>query len=41
MLRFVVLDDVAVPARLEGPPEEMLREAYARVSAHNGRTATG
>ena len=27
-LRFVVLDDVAVPVRLEGPPDAMLREAY-------------
>jgi len=30
-LRFVVLDDIAVPVRLEGPPDAMLREAYARV----------
>ncbi|MDA0633210.1 3-dehydroquinate synthase [Nonomuraea sp. MCN248] len=26
--RFVVLDDLAVPARLEGPPEELLERAY-------------
>ncbi|HEU4998511.1 MAG TPA: 3-dehydroquinate synthase [Lapillicoccus sp.] len=32
LLRFVVLDDVAVPVRLEGPSEELLREAYARVT---------
>ncbi len=31
-LRFVVLDDIAAPVRLEGPPEAMLREAYACVS---------
>jgi 3-dehydroquinate synthase len=31
-LRFVVLDDVAKPVRLEGPPEEMLRDAYRLVS---------
>jgi 3-dehydroquinate synthase len=31
-LRFVVLDDVAVPVRLEGPPDAMLREAYRCVS---------
>jgi len=33
LLRFVVLDDVARPVRLEGPPESMLREAYRRVAA--------
>ncbi|HLU73616.1 MAG TPA: 3-dehydroquinate synthase [Nonomuraea sp.] len=26
--RFVVLDELAVPARLEGPPEELLESAY-------------
>jgi 3-dehydroquinate synthase len=31
-LRFVVLDDIAAPVRLEGPPEAMLREAYACVA---------
>jgi 3-dehydroquinate synthase len=31
-LRFVVLDDVAKPVRLEGPPDEMLREAYSCVT---------
>ncbi|MGC1206456.1 MAG: 3-dehydroquinate synthase [Ornithinimicrobium sp.] len=33
MLRFVVLDDVARPGRLEGPSEDLLREAYAAISA--------
>jgi 3-dehydroquinate synthase len=32
LLRFVVLDALAQPGRLEGPDEAMLREAYARVS---------
>jgi 3-dehydroquinate synthase len=31
-LRFVVLDDIAAPVRLEGPPDAMLRDAYACVS---------
>ncbi len=31
-LRFVVLDGVAEPARLEGPPEDLLREAYAALA---------
>ena len=31
-LRFVVLDDLARPGRLEGPPEDLLREAYAAVA---------
>ncbi len=31
-LRFVVLDDIAAPVRLEGPPDAMLRDAYALVS---------
>jgi 3-dehydroquinate synthase len=31
-LRFVVLDDVARPGRLEGPDEAMLRGAFAAVS---------
>ena len=31
-LRFVVLDDVAVPVRLEGPPDAMLRDAYDLVA---------
>ncbi|MEP6649701.1 MAG: 3-dehydroquinate synthase [Lapillicoccus sp.] len=31
-LRFVVLDDVAQPVRLEDPPEAMLREAYSCVT---------
>ncbi|HEY5249572.1 MAG TPA: 3-dehydroquinate synthase [Dermatophilaceae bacterium] len=32
LLRFVVLDDLAEPGRLEGPDESMLQAAYARVS---------
>lgn len=32
VLRFVVLDGVARPGRLEGPSEELLLEAYAAVS---------
>ena len=32
LLRFVVLDALAQPGRLEGPDESMLQEAYARVS---------
>jgi 3-dehydroquinate synthase len=31
-LRFVVLDDIARPTRLEGPPEALLQQAYAAVS---------
>ncbi|WP_435198750.1 3-dehydroquinate synthase [Janibacter sp. GS2] len=31
-LRLVVLDDVAEPVRLEGPAEELLREAYAALA---------
>jgi 3-dehydroquinate synthase len=33
MLRFVVLDGLAKPGRLEGPPAELLERAYATVSA--------
>ncbi|MFL6100776.1 MAG: 3-dehydroquinate synthase [Actinomycetales bacterium] len=33
MLRFVVLDGLARPGRLEGPDESLLREAYAAVSS--------
>jgi 3-dehydroquinate synthase len=33
MLRFVVLDGLAKPARLEGPAPELLETAYAAVSA--------
>jgi 3-dehydroquinate synthase len=33
MLRFVVLDGLATPGRLEGPPPELLERAYATVSA--------
>jgi 3-dehydroquinate synthase len=32
-LRFVVLDGLARPGRLEGPDEELLRAAYAEVAA--------
>ena len=32
MLRFVVLDGVARPARLEGPDPALLPAAYAEVS---------
>ncbi len=31
-LRFVVLDGIGTPARLEGPDERLLREAYSAVS---------
>lgn len=37
-LRFVVLDDLAIPGRLEGPSEDHLRAAYASINhepAHN------
>lgn len=33
MLRFVVLDSIGRPSRLEGPPQSMLRAAYDAVSA--------
>ena len=33
LLRFVVLDDIGRPTRLEGPDEAMLRQAYATVSS--------
>jgi 3-dehydroquinate synthase len=33
MLRFVVLDGLAAPGRLEGPAPELLEKAYAAVSA--------
>jgi 3-dehydroquinate synthase len=33
LLRFVVLEDLARPTRLEGPDEALLRAAYAAVSA--------
>ncbi len=32
VLRFVVLEDVARPVRLEGPSDELLRAAYERIS---------
>ncbi|WP_214365959.1 3-dehydroquinate synthase [Pseudonocardia sp. H11422] len=34
MLRFVVLDGLARPARLEGPDPELLEQAYAAVSGN-------
>jgi 3-dehydroquinate synthase len=33
LLRFVVLDDLARPSRLEGPDPSLLRAAYAEVSS--------
>ena len=33
LLRFVVLEDVARPARLEGPDEALLRDCFAAISA--------
>jgi 3-dehydroquinate synthase len=36
LLRFVVLDGLAKPGRLEGPESELLDRAYAAVSAANG-----
>ncbi len=32
LLRFVVLEDIARPVRLEGPTEDQLHTAYAAVS---------
>lgn len=37
-LRFVVLDGIGKPTRLEGPREDMLQEAYRRISATQGTT---
>lgn len=34
LLRFVVLDDIGVPTRLEGPPDHVLQAAYAAISEH-------
>ena len=31
LLRFVVLDALAEPSRLEGPDESMLQAAYAQI----------
>ena len=31
-LRFVVLEDVGRPVRLEGPDERLLRDAYAAIT---------
>ncbi|WP_250442746.1 3-dehydroquinate synthase [Actinotalea sp. C106] len=39
LLRFVVLDDVARPSRLEGPDPSLLAAAYAEVSREAGGTA--
>ena len=45
LLRFVVLDDVARPVRLEGPSDEALRAAYAAVTrprtSRDSEDATG
>ena len=41
MLRFVVLDGLARPARLEGPDPALLAAAYAEVAADVGRGAQG
>ena len=32
LLRFVVLEDIARPTRLEGPTDDQLHTAYAAVS---------
>ncbi|MGC5032091.1 3-dehydroquinate synthase [Micromonospora sp. DT229] len=39
LLRFVVLDGPARPALLEGPDDDLLRSAYAAVSAPEGGSA--
>lgn len=41
LLRFVVLDEVGAPGRLEGPPEEWLQSAYAAVSASSDGSGGG
>ena len=33
LLRFVILEDVARPAMLEGPAPELLAAAYAKVTS--------
>ncbi len=38
LLRFVVLDDLAKPARLEGPDPALLAAAYAEVAADSSST---
>ena len=40
LLRFVVLDDVAKPSRLEGPDPTLLAAAYAEISADAPSTRT-
>ncbi|MEP6856016.1 MAG: 3-dehydroquinate synthase, partial [Pedococcus sp.] len=37
LLRFVVLNGLATPARLEGPDPALLQAAYAEVSSEVGR----
>jgi 3-dehydroquinate synthase len=37
LLRFVVLDSLAQPGRLEGPDPSLLLAAYARVSSEPER----
>ena len=39
MLRFVVLDGLAKPSRLEGPDPTLLAAAYSAISREPGGTA--
>jgi len=39
LLRFVVLDDLARPSRLEGPDPSLLQAAYAEISSEPDRSA--
>jgi 3-dehydroquinate synthase len=41
LLRFVVLDDVAKPVRLEGPDPTLLAAAYAEISKEPPTGAPG
>jgi 3-dehydroquinate synthase len=41
LLRFVVLDDVAKPVRLEGPDPTLLAAAYAEISTEPPTGAPG
>ena len=40
LLRFVVLDGVAKPSRLEGPDPALLQAAYAEIAAPVGHART-
>jgi 3-dehydroquinate synthase len=40
VLRFVVLDGLAKPGRLEGPDPDLLVAAYAAISAEPGASTT-